>query len=85
MAVQTSTARTSAPELQLYMEHPSEALIRQYAFEVFGDSAKTEDWLRNEIASLGNITPETLLTSGDPESLRRVLGVLIQIDYGVVS
>ena len=85
MVVQTSLARTSAPELQLYMEYPCEVSIRQYAFEVFGDPAKTQDWLSSEIPSLGNSTPESLLTCGDPESLRRVLGVLVQIDYGVVS
>lgn len=67
------------------MEHPSEDFIRHYAFEVFGDRNRTEDWLRSQIPALGNATPESLLKSTVDDSLRRVLSVLVQIDYGVVS
>lgn len=85
MAVQTSTARTSAADLQRSMEHPSEDFIRRYAFEVFGDRSRTGDWLGSEIPALGNATPESLLKSTVDDDLRRVLTVLVQIDYGVVS
>ena len=67
------------------MEHPSEDFIRRYAFEVFGDQKRTEDWLRSQIPTLGNATPESLLKSNVDDNLRRVLSVLVQIDYGVVS
>jgi uncharacterized protein (DUF2384 family) len=67
------------------MERPTEAFIRQYAVEVFGDRNRAEDWLRSETPALGNSTPESLLKSNADESLRGVLGALAQIDYGVVS
>jgi uncharacterized protein (DUF2384 family) len=85
MAVQISTARTTAAELQYAMEHPSEAFIRHYAIEVFGDRNRAEDWLSSEIPALGNSSPESLLKSNVDESLRGVLSALVQIDYGVVS
>ena len=67
------------------MEHPSEGFIRCYALEVFGEPSRTADWLRSEIPALGNATPESLLKSTVDDDLRRVLTVLLQIDYGVVS
>ena len=67
------------------MDHPSEDFIRHYAFEVFGDRNRTGDWLRSPIPALDNATPESLLKSTIDDCLRRVLSVLIQIDYGVVS
>ena len=85
MAVQTAQARTSAAELQTYMEHPSEAFIRKYALEVFGEPVRTGMWLTSEIPALGNATPDRLLSSNDDGSLRRVPGTLIQIDYGVAG
>ena len=85
MAEQTTAARTSAAELQLSMEHPSEMFIRQYALEVFGDENRTKNWLKSEILALGGTTPESLLGSAEDEHLRRVLSVLVQIDYGVVA
>ena len=71
-------ARTSAAELQLLVEHPSEPAIREYAFEVFGDQDRAEEWLNNEVNS-------SELRSSEDESLRRVLKSLIQIDYGVIA
>ena len=73
MAVQMAIARTSAAELQVLVEHPSEPAIREYAFEVFGDQDRAEEWLNSE------------LRSSEDESLRRVLKSLIQIDYGVIA
>ena len=78
MAVQMAIARTSAAELQLLVEHPSEPAIREYAFEVFGDQDRAEEWLNNEVNS-------SELRSSEDESLRRVLKSLIQIDYGVIA
>jgi len=85
MAVQTTGYRTSAPELQLNMEHPSDQFIRRYASEVFGDPAKAETWLRTDIPALHDSTPDSVLISGDMEGMRHILSILIQIDYGVVS
>ena len=77
MAVQMAIARTSAAELQLLVEHPSEPAIREYAFEVFGDQDRAEEWLNSEVN-------RSDLRSSEDESLRRVLKSLIQIDYGVI-
>ncbi len=85
VAVQISAACTSAADLQFSIEHPSEDFIRHYASEVFVDQHRTKAWLRSPIPTLGNATPESLLKSTVDENLRRVLTVLIQIDYGVVS
>ena len=77
MAVQMAIARTSAAELQVLVEHPSESAIREYAFEVFGDQDRAEEWLNSEVN-------RSDLRSSEDESLRRVLKSLIQIDYGVI-
>ena len=71
-------ARTSAAELQVLVEHPSEPAIREYAFEVFGDQDRAEEWLNSEVN-------RSELRSSEDESLRRVLKSLIQIDYGVIA
>lgn len=67
------------------MQYPSEARIRAYAEEVFGDPVRSQEWLAGDVPSLHHQTPEILLRSHDPEGLRRVLAVLVQIDYGVVA
>ncbi len=85
MAVQMALSPVEAPELQLMVEHPREDFIRRYAAQVMGDGRRTEVWLHSEIPSLGFATPESLLQSTAEESLRRVLKVLIQIDYGVIG
>lgn len=53
MAVQMAIARTSAAELQVLVEHPSEPAIREYATEVFGDRDRAAEWFDSEIPSLG--------------------------------
>ncbi len=78
MAVQMAIARTSAAELQVMVEHPSEPAIREYAFEVFGDQERAEEWLSSELSS-------SELRTTEDESLRRVLKSLIQIDFGVIA
>ncbi len=85
MAVKTSLARTSAAELEMMMQYPSESRIRAYAAELFGDADRAHQWLTGDVPSLDNQTPEILLRSNDPEDLRRVLAVLVQIDYGVIA
>jgi len=85
MAVQMAIARTSAAELQVLVEHPSEPAIREYATEVFGDRDRAAEWFYSEIPGLAFETSGALVTSADEESLRRVLKTLIQIDYGVCA
>ena len=85
MAVQMALSPVDAPELQLMVEYPREDVIRRYSAQVLGDGRRSEAWLNSEIPSLGFATPESLLQSADQESLRRVLKVLIQIDYGVIG
>ena len=85
MAVKTSTARTSAADLQLAMENPSEIFVRRYALEVFGEQILTDQWLEVKVPALGNESPDTLLKSAVDENLRRVLAVLVQLDYGVAG
>ena len=85
MAVQMALSPVDAPELQLMVEHPREDFIRRYSAQVLGDGRSSEAWLHSEIPSLGFATPESLLQLADQESLRRVLKVLIQIDYGVIG
>jgi len=85
MAVKTSLARTSAAELETMMQYPSEARIRAYAEELFGDADRAQHWLTGDVPSLDQQVPEVLLRSSNPEDLRRVLTVLVQIDYGVIA
>ena len=85
MAVQMAIARTSAAELQVLVEHPSEPAIREYAIDVFGDADRAEEWIQSEIPSLGGKSPASLLGTAEDESLRRVIKTLIQIDYGVCA
>ncbi|MBV9505574.1 MAG: DUF2384 domain-containing protein, partial [Acidobacteriia bacterium] len=42
-------------------------------------------WLNTPRDLFGGSTPEELIESGNPDEQRRVLEVLIRIDYGVFS
>lgn len=85
MAVQAAFAPIDAPEIQLMRDHPTDEFIRRYAAQVLGDAKQGQVWLDSEIPSLGFATPSSLLEAGDDASLRRVLKVLVQIDYGVIG
>ena len=83
MAVALAVQLSSPPVLQAALHHPDPSFIRNYAKEVFGDSQRAGTWLRSSNSSLGKTSPQRRLASGDAESMRQVLRLLIQLDYGV--
>ena len=83
MAVALAVQLSSPPVLQAALHHPDPSFIRNYATEVFGDSQRASTWLRSSNSSLGKTSPQRRLASGDAESMRQVLRLLIQLDYGV--
>ena len=85
MATQMAVVPINAQELQLMREHPSEEFVRRYAAQVLGDANRSQVWLDSEIPALGLATPTSLLQAGDEASLRRVLKVLVRLDYGVIG
>jgi uncharacterized protein (DUF2384 family) len=76
---------TSSEELERQLQHPTAEAIWDRAVEVFGDEAKAQSWLTSRREILGGHSPEELVSTADPAQLRRVLEVLIRIDYGVFS
>ena len=62
-----------------------QTLFRNRALEIFGDEAKARSWMKTARDLFDGRTPEELIHSGDPAAQRRVLEVLIRIDYGVFS
>ncbi len=85
MASLRGSAPTPPEQLAAALDHPSPSAIRNYALEVFGDHAKARSWMNTPRDILGGRTPEDLLTTGDAAEQRRVLEILVRIDYGVFS
>jgi putative toxin-antitoxin system antitoxin component (TIGR02293 family) len=78
-------APASAEQLAEELAHPNAKAIWNRALEIFGDEAKTRSWMKTPRDLFEGRTPEELLQSGDPTAQRRVLEILIRIDYGVFS
>jgi uncharacterized protein (DUF2384 family) len=76
---------TSPEHLLQQLQHPTAAAIWSRAFEVLGDEEKARSWMASGRDIFGGRSPEELVSSADPAQLRRVLEVLIRIDYGVFS
>jgi len=76
---------TTAEQLAAQLDHPNANTIRNYALEVFGEEAKARSWMSSPRDIFGGRTPEDLLSTGDAAEQRRVLEVLVRIDYGVFS
>jgi uncharacterized protein (DUF2384 family) len=76
---------TSPEHLAQQLQHPSVGAIWSRAAEVFGDEEKARSWMTSGRDIFGGHSPEELVSSADPAQLRRVLEVLIRIDYGVFS
>jgi putative toxin-antitoxin system antitoxin component (TIGR02293 family) len=76
---------TTADQLAAQLERPSANAIWDRALEVFGDEAKAKSWMETPREVFGGRSPEDLAATGDAAEQRRVLQVLIQIDYGVFS
>jgi uncharacterized protein (DUF2384 family) len=75
----------AAERLVSQLEHPNANAIWTRALEVFGDEAKARSWMTSPRDIFGGQTPQDLVASGDVSAQRRVLQVLIRIDYGVFS
>jgi uncharacterized protein (DUF2384 family) len=67
------------------LEHPNANVVWNRALEVFGDEAKARSWMKTARDLFDGRAPEELVNSGDAAEQRRVLEILIRIDYGVFS
>lgn len=72
-------------ELAAQLEHPNANSIWSRAVEVFGDEAKAQSWMNTPRDIFGGRSPQELVSTGEPSEQRRVLEVLLRIDYGVFS
>jgi uncharacterized protein (DUF2384 family) len=52
---------------------------------VFGDEAKARHWMNSPRDIFEDRSPQELVATGDAAEQRRILQVLIRIDYGVFS
>jgi len=78
-------AVTGSAELQIQLDHPSAAIIRARAAEVFGNPVKARAWLNRPRRIFGGRSPKQILESGDIEMMREVLKALIAIEFGTFS
>ena len=85
MASLHGPAPASAEQLAEELKHPNAGTIWNRAVEIFGDEAKAHSWMRTPRDLFEGRTPGDLVDTGDPAQQRRVLEVLIRIDYGVFS
>jgi putative toxin-antitoxin system antitoxin component (TIGR02293 family) len=76
---------TSVEQLAAQLEHPNASAIWNRALEVFGEEAKARSWMKTPRDVFDGRAPEDLVESGDTAEQRRVLEVLLRIDYGVFS
>ena len=81
----TVPAATPEKQLTAQIEHPSPQVIWSRAVEVFGDEDKARSWMNTPRDIFGGRSPQDLSTCGNEEEQRRVLRVLIRIEYGVLS
>ena len=80
-----SPAATSKEQLADQLEHPNAQSIWTRALEVFGDEGKARSWMNTPRDIFGGRSPQDLAESGRAEEQRRVLQVLVRIEYGVFS
>ena len=85
MASLHGPAPATAEQLAEELAHPDADAIWNRALETFGDEHKARSWMTTPRDLFDGRTPEELVQSGDPGAQRRVLEVLIRIDYGVFS
>jgi putative toxin-antitoxin system antitoxin component (TIGR02293 family) len=79
------TTPTPADRLAAQLAHPNAHAIWTRAVEVFGDKSKAQSWMNTPRDIFGGRSPEDLVASGNADAQRRVLEVLLRIDYGVFS
>lgn len=85
MGVTHSPAVTAVPELKMQLQHPTPEVVQARALEVFGDEAMAAGWMSDPLPILDGRSPAEMVASGDAGNLRRVLEILISIDYGMFS
>jgi uncharacterized protein (DUF2384 family) len=76
---------TSGSQLEAQLERPTADSIWNRALEVFGDEIKARSWMESPREIFGGQSPHDLVATGDAAAQRRVLEVLLRIDYGVFS
>lgn len=76
---------TEAEQMSAELAHPNADSIWVRALETFGDEAKARHWMNAPRDIFDGRSPQQVLETGDPAEQRRVLTVLIRIDYGVFS
>lgn len=76
---------TPVEQLVAQLKHPNAQAIWKRAFEVFGDEAKARSWMNTPRDIFADRTPSDLVATGSLVEQRRVLEVLLRIDYGVFS
>ncbi len=76
---------TPAEQLLAQIDHPNAIAVWNRALEVFGDEAKARSWMDTPREIFGDRTPHALVATGGAAEQRRVLEVLLRIDYGVFS
>ena len=67
------------------LARPTAISIWTRALEVFGDEVKARSWMESPLDIFGGRCPQELVATGDAAEQRRVLEVLLRIDYGVFS
>ena len=81
----TSSAATSKEQLAEQLEHPSAQSIWTRALEVFGDEGKARSWMNTPRDIFDGRSPQDLAATGRADEQRRVLQILVRIEYGVFS
>ena len=76
---------TESEQLSNDLAHPNASSIWARALETFGDEATARHWMHAPRDIFEGRSPWQLIETGDPAEQRRVLTVLIRIDYGVFS
>jgi len=76
---------TPAEQLAAQLDDPNAVAIWNRALEVFGDEAKARSWMDTPREIFGGRTPYDLIVTGGAAEQRRVLEILLRIDYGVFS
>ena len=85
MSMASLDATALADQLAAQLQNPDGASVWRRALEVFGDEARAQDWMNTSRPIFEGRSPQELISTGNPLELRRVLEVLLRIDYGVFS
>lgn len=78
-------APDSAEQWAEELDHPSADAAWKRALTILGDETKARGWMNTPRDLFDGRTPEQLLQTSHPAEQRRVLEILIRIDYGVFS